>query len=34
VYSDALAIVTAAVTGVVIFGLWYAVPLARLRRIS
>jgi hypothetical protein len=34
VYSDALAIATAAMTGVVVFALWYALPLARLRKIN
>ena len=34
VYSDTLAVVTTVVTGIVVFGLWYAVPLARLRKLS
>ena len=34
VYSDALAVATTALTGVVVFGLWFAVPVARLRRIN
>jgi hypothetical protein len=34
VYSDTLAVISAAVTGVVIFVLWYAVALLRLRQVS
>jgi hypothetical protein len=34
VYSDVLAIVTAAITGFVVFTLWYVVPWARLRRLN
>jgi hypothetical protein len=34
VYSDALAVATTAVTGVVVFALWFAVPVARLRKIN
>jgi galactose mutarotase-like enzyme len=32
-YSNALAIVTTAIAGLLIFGLWYVMPLARLREI-
>lgn len=34
VYSNTVAVITTAATGIVVFALWYAVPLARLRRIS
>jgi galactose mutarotase-like enzyme len=33
VYSNALAIVTTAIAGLLFFALWYALPLARLRKI-
>ena len=33
VYSDTLAIVTTALVGILFFGLWYGLPLARLRKL-
>jgi len=33
-YSNTLAIVTTAITGALFFGLWYAMPLARLRKLK
>jgi hypothetical protein len=33
-YSDTLAIVTTALVGILFFALWYALPLARLRKIN
>ena len=34
VYSGPLAVITTVVTGLVVFGLWFAVPLARLRKVN
>jgi hypothetical protein len=33
-YSNTLAIVTTAISGVLFFGLWYAMPYARLRKLK